>query len=118
MDDVLRFLLEAWGSISIFVLGIAFLTAVFLLFLFVMFNEWTDADGFVRLYFSLLPVIFGTAWGKSVGDEPGGLLAAVVGCVYLWVIWFKVSPEVRGVVIMFSLLLTLVWVGLAMGMFR
>ena len=118
MDDVLRFPLDTWGSISLFVLGIAFLAAVFLLFLFVMFNEWTEADGFVRVFFSLFPVVFGTAWGKSVGDEAGGLLAAVVGCVYLWVIWFKMSPEVRGIVIMFSLFLTLAWVGLAMGMFR
>ena len=118
MDDVLRFLLNAWGSISLFVLGIAFIAAVLLLFLFVMFNQWFEADGSGRVFFSLFPVIFGTAWGKSIGEEAGGLLAAVVGCVYLWFIWFKVSPGIRGAIIMFSLFLTLALVGFNVGLFR
>jgi hypothetical protein len=118
MDDVLRFLLDAWGSISFFVLGIIILAAVLLFFLFVMFNEWTGADKFVRVFFSLFPVVFGTAWGKSVGDEVGGLLGAVVGSVYLWFVWFKVPPDARGIVIMISLFLTLAWVGLSIEMFR
>jgi hypothetical protein len=106
VDDVLRFVLDAFGFISYLVFGIVVVAAVLLLMVFILFWTWTESDIIFRGFLSLYPLVFWTGIGVSYWGQVGGIVGAAAGCVFLWVVWAKLSGTARAVLILSGWFLT------------
>jgi hypothetical protein len=73
---------------------------------FILFWTWTESDIIFRGFLSLYPLVFWTGIGVSYWGQVGGIVGAAAGCVFLWVVWAKLSGTARAVLILSGWFLT------------